>query len=53
MGLVVTVGQKKDLHTFGPAVEPHGDARMVAIVMSVRYVSVYGLFDHYIKFVPL
>ena len=42
MGLVVMVGQKKDLHTFGLAVEPHGDVRMVDIVMSVRYVCTYG-----------
>ena len=43
MGLVVMVGQKKDLHTCGLAVEPHGDVRMVDIVMSVRYVCTYGL----------
>ena len=41
MDLVVMVGQRKDLLTCGLAVEPHGDVRMVDIVMSVRYVLMY------------
>ena len=39
MGLVDMVGRRRDLPTSGPAVELHGGVRMVAIAMSVRYVS--------------
>ena len=35
------VGQKKDLHTYGLAVGPHGDVKMAAIAMSARYVHGY------------
>ena len=51
MGLVAMVGQRKDLHTCGLDVGPHGDVRMVATALSVRYVYSYRLF--YIGYVRI